>query len=175
MLSFLSLSNALSVSIPSCYVFSKLCSHFLLAHVWFPSCVRPRTLLAGPAGPSLGSRTQPAYKISTCLLRLQCSWKWWETFKIPVILATSYSFWQGPTRKKINITQRRSVTRGGKKKISSGMLSAGNQQSTLTENLIIRRLAGVQSRGSVDRTRDKTTKIWAQPLKLFPVLSFIYI
>lgn len=36
-------------------MFSKLCFHLLLARVWFPPGVKPKTLLGGPAGYPSGS------------------------------------------------------------------------------------------------------------------------
>lgn len=55
-------SVSLCVS-PSLYVlFSKLSFPPALAHVWFPSCVKARTLLAGLAGPPCGSLDLPTPK-----------------------------------------------------------------------------------------------------------------
>ena len=46
-----------SVCIYCLYIFRTLCSHFLLAPIWFLSCAKPMTLLAGPP---LGPWTKPA-------------------------------------------------------------------------------------------------------------------
>ena len=45
----------------SLILLSKLCFHFLLTWIFLLSCVKPRTLLAGPVGHPLGPQTQPAY------------------------------------------------------------------------------------------------------------------
>lgn len=41
----------------SLYIFNKLCSHLLMVHVRFPSCMKPRTLQAESAGAPLGALT----------------------------------------------------------------------------------------------------------------------
>ena len=49
-LSFLALSDPPNI-------FNKLCSHFLSTCIWFPSWMKPRTVLAGPVGHFLGPLT----------------------------------------------------------------------------------------------------------------------
>lgn len=52
-------------------LFNTLCPHFLLAHVWFLSSAKPRTYLAGPVRPPLGTQIQPAcITISTIIINI---------------------------------------------------------------------------------------------------------